>query len=151
MVILIGPYGPLGEYLAFHLTISHVVLPMGFEIWYFYWFSYQPDDRWDCTLQTCSLFFLSRFLNSCTVFALLVLLGSAFHMSTTLWLKKFRRSSNLESWPSRLCPPTAALVLCGLFSIVVNQVVLSTSSSGLHSLCMLYLDLSFPGGWLYNK
>ena len=45
LVILVSPYGPLGEYLAFHLTISHVVLPMGFEIWYFYWFSYQPDDR----------------------------------------------------------------------------------------------------------
>ena len=62
MVILVGPYGPLGEYLAFYLTISHVFLSRGFEMWYIYWFSDQSDDRWDPTLQTCSLLFPQQVL-----------------------------------------------------------------------------------------
>ena len=45
MVILVGPYGPLGEYLAFYLTISHVFLSRGFEMWYIYWFSDQSADH----------------------------------------------------------------------------------------------------------
>ena len=62
MVILVGPYGPLGEYLAFYLTISHVFLSRGFEMWYIYWFSDQSDDRWDHTIQTCSLLFPQQVL-----------------------------------------------------------------------------------------
>ena len=79
----------------------------------------------------CNLFqvFFKRCLNCLTVLAFLVARGSLFQLATTLWLKKFLLISSLLASPTRLSPPTAALVLLSLSSgIRLNQVRQSTSS-----------------------
>ena len=68
----------------------------------------------------------TRYLNSRTVVAPFASRGSEFHLSATLWLKKFLRSSNLEFSRTIWCPPSVARVRPT--GVWWNHLALSTSS-----------------------